>query len=499
MHKKLILLVIIMSSLSCNSDLKISYNREFSPLSDQLFGYGTMFATFVPDGEKKSYIDYQPLVDITAKLPNQILRFPGGTDAHFYDWDKESVVDIKDIHHPGMKKNLKRSKGMKFTLGDFLDFCHKVGAKPTITLPVYQNDSQYVIDLVAKIKADYPNQEFPMWELGNEHGLELSWKKKKLSSAEYISTCRPIGQYIMEQFPNSLVAVTAEGYLKRGRAKEWNSSLANANKMNSFFNAVVVHKYLYFPKKAIDLSVEDKANLLFAGTTLEAKKAVKVGQEYFQGLPLLMTEVGVAGVEMKNPDQAARAANETQLHPHWWLTELGNLDYMLAYMEESKNHPFYAILRHMLIVKNQGKLGRAVLQWEPTQNKKQPNIKQGWNVVSHSLLEVILDNFEGGEYTMIPYNKEKVDCNILKYKDTSYSPLRIAIFKKDGKRGFFILNKTNKEYTIELGKGSWAMQSISNNADALPPGFGPKDHLIVKGNKSGKIKVKPYSFNIGLQ
>lgn len=489
----------MLSTMSCKSDFKLSYNRDFTPLSDQLYGYGTMFATFVPDGANKSFIDYEPLVDITKKIPNQVLRFPGGTDAHFYDWDAETVVALDKIHHPTMKKNLSRSKGIRFGLDDFLELCNKVGAKPTITLPIYQNDSQYVIDLIARIKSKYPDQEFPMWELGNEHGLELDWKKKKLSENSYISTCRPIGKYIMQEFPGSLVAVTGEGYLNRGRAKDWNSSLAAANAADRFFNAVVIHKYLYVPKKAANLPVEEKISLLFAGTTLEAQKAVKIGKQFFNGLPLMMTEIGVAGVNMNNPDQSERRVSSEQINQLWWVTELANLDYMLAFMEESKSYPFYAVLRHMLLVKNKGKIGRAALQWESTKNKNAPNIKQAWNVVSHSLLETILDNFEGGEFSIVPYDKEEIECNALKYKGKSYSPLRIGLFKKDGKRGYFILNKTNKEYKIELGKGTWQTQSISNDAKAMPPNFSSKEHMIEKGSEKGTITVKPFSFNIGLQ
>ncbi len=474
----------------------MTFKRDFSPLSDQLLGYGSMFGTFTPDKQTKTFIDYPELVDLTKKIPNQVLRFPGGTDAHFYDWDTGKPVKAADIDHPAMRRNLKAQKNVVVTIGEFLTLCNQVGAKPTITLPIYQKDADYIIDLVDRLKTQFPNQDFPMWELGNEHGLELAWKKKRLEADDYIHVCRAVGQHLMQEFPNSLVAVTGEGYPRRGRAKEWNRTLADANDADPFFNAVVLHKYMYVPKKAATCTVNEKIDLLFAGVEHEASNAEKVGNDYFGGMPLMMTEIGIAGVNMTNPDQSD---DNQQIQQLWWVTELANLDYLLAFMDRSQDYPFHAVLRHMLLVKNKGKLGRAALQWEITDDPNQPNIRQGWNIVSHSLLEVLLDEFEGGEYASAPYKKSTRTCSVLKYKNKSYSPLRIGMFRKDGKRGFYILNKTDQPFTIDLAKGTWNVQSVATAATALPQDFGPKDSMIQSSTEKGCFTIQPYSFNIGIQ
>ena len=123
--------------------------------------------------------------------------------------------------------------------------------------------------------------------------MELNWKKKLLTVDDYVEKCKPIGQYILKELPESLVAATAEGYLKRGHAMQWNKALNKCNEEGKFFNAVVIHKYLYVPEKIANLSLDEKIDYLFAGVSQEVKNSINVGREYFNGLPILPTEIGI--------------------------------------------------------------------------------------------------------------------------------------------------------------------------------------------------------------
>ncbi len=484
-----------------NNTMNKTFDINFDGVSmydfrENMVGYGSMFASFVPQKGMKAFINYPPLVEAISKIPNQVLRFPGGTDAHFYDWDTEMVMDNKNkIHHPGLQRNMQASKNVKITLDEFLELCNNVGAKPTITLPIYHKDANYNINLVNRLKEKYPDQDFPMWELGNEHGLELKWKKNLLTLEEYVERCRPIGQHIMNVFPNSMVAVTGEGHLQRGRAKEWNSSLNDANNEDPFFNSVVLHKYLYIPPKIQEHPLDKRIRFLFAGIQYEADKVAPLGNDYFNGLPILLTEIGIAGIEFENPDQSDRTKH---IDPLWWVMELGNLDYMLAYMEESQEYPIYAILRHMLMVKNRGKLGRSIMKWNPVADPENPTFTQGWNIVSHSLLENILGEFEGGEYASLSGTEELVECKILKYKNKTFLPVRCMVFTKGNKKGFLFLNKTGENYTLNLPNGEWGIQTLSRPLDDMPTDPEPHDGMIQNSIEQGQVNIEGYSITIGV-
>jgi len=218
-------------------------------------------------------------------------------------------------------------------------------------------------------------------------------------------------------------------------------------------------------------------------------------KNYLDNLPILLTEVGIAGIDMDNPDQFDHS---NQIQSLWWLTELSNLDYLLAFLEKSTEYPLHAIIRHMLLVKRKGKLGRSILQWGGKSSINKSNIKQGWNPVLNGLFEKVLMNFEGGEFSPIETDLPHKTCNTLKYKGLNYSPLSIAEFQKGPKKGFYILNKTSSTITIDLPRGNWNIETISQEPDKIPKNFGNKDHLIKKMSARNSVEISPYSFNIGL-
>ena len=80
------------------------------------------------------------LLDLAKRIKVSILRFPGGSGTHHYNW-KEAIGPIEE------------RPMYKFGIDEFMELCRAIGAKPIITLSYFTGTCQDLADLVEYLNA----------------------------------------------------------------------------------------------------------------------------------------------------------------------------------------------------------------------------------------------------------------------------------------------------------------------------------------------------------
>jgi len=80
------------------------------------------------------------LLDLAKKIKVSVLRFPGGSGTHHYNW-KEAIGSIEE------------RPMYKFGIDEFMELCRAIGAKPIITLSYFTGTCQDLADLVEYLNA----------------------------------------------------------------------------------------------------------------------------------------------------------------------------------------------------------------------------------------------------------------------------------------------------------------------------------------------------------
>ncbi len=235
-------------------NISISIPEQGVPIEPLVYGVSTSSMYWQTDATTTKFTS---LVD---SLHMNVLRWPGGTLAQFYHWNKAGYGlnqgEIKSIH-PGYAENLQKQNAYvdeksnsTHYIDDFVSLALQSHSKVLVCANLVTADDNETISLLKYFKSK--NVPVCGVELGNELYLPRMRGVFNNDVRQYIARAKALVQKIKQEYPNMPVAVC--GAPIRDIADEnppsgseaayfadWNQQLAKEN----FYDAVVLH--FYFP------------------------------------------------------------------------------------------------------------------------------------------------------------------------------------------------------------------------------------------------------------
>jgi hypothetical protein len=163
--------------------------------------------------------------DALCALHPDVLRFPAGTHAMYFDWETGKYTGAARFEKGGEM----RSGG----IGEFFALARKCNARVSYVVNLYQDKPEKTRRLAEKIKSS--GWSVAYWELGNELGAER-YHDVFPTVDTYMKAARDHAAAIRAVFPDAKLAVCSEPGKMRS---PWNKGLARQKD----FDAVVIHRY----------------------------------------------------------------------------------------------------------------------------------------------------------------------------------------------------------------------------------------------------------------
>ena len=193
------------------------------------------------------------------------LRFPPGTYANFFDWQK-MALDEKSVKKVGKRSMLESITYQKKLTGgaassdldSFMEVARANDVVDFMVLNLYTRPPSDAIRVIQEIKKRWPDASH--WELGNElsnleylitHSAKHPWDEQK-----YIDAVEEISVFIRSKYPADKVGVVgaelfSERYLRddgkrmaKAYAEKWDAQL----KQNGNFDSIIFHPYIHLFK-----------------------------------------------------------------------------------------------------------------------------------------------------------------------------------------------------------------------------------------------------------
>ncbi len=203
-------------------------------------------------------------MDLIRNLNLGLVRYPGGTWANYWDWEKGTWIDdsILKKSMPSRQYNGKRIKLIdhlnKFFNGSrnvdvFMEYANKINSSPVWIINVETGTAKMAADwLKYNMEKKYPVEN---WELGNEHYLKAH--RKKMDLPEYLKRSKKISWEMKKVNKKIKLAINANPYrlvsknVKENKDVEgdyWITFTSNTEwdqkvAMDKFYDAIVVHDY----------------------------------------------------------------------------------------------------------------------------------------------------------------------------------------------------------------------------------------------------------------
>ncbi len=262
-HLLNLLLWLTLAVQSCNNEahkekepLKISIESIHNTLTIEPMLHGASTSSLYWQTHARD----EPFFYLADSLHLNVLRWPGGTQAQFYHWDRAgygfNFEEIKKIH-PGYANSLKNQKAyvdekttQRRYIDDFVQLAKRTKASVLVCANILTASDEETIEL---LKFLYANQiKVAGVELGNENYLPTIRGVFDNDVMRYIKRAEQLTVKIKKLYPTMPVAVCAapirdiadENPPEGSEAaffKDWNLQLAKYN----FYDAVVLH--YYFP------------------------------------------------------------------------------------------------------------------------------------------------------------------------------------------------------------------------------------------------------------
>lgn len=258
-----LLIWLTLSVQSCNNyskkekdplKLNIEYNNSIKPIAPLLHGASTSSMYWQTNARDEKFFS------IVDSLHLNVLRWPGGTQAQFYHWNKPgygfNFDEIKKIH-PGYANSLKNQKAYvdentssRRYIDDFIQLAKSTKSEVLLCANVLTATDAETIDLLKFLQS---NQiKIAGVELGNENYLPTIRGVFNSDVNQYIKRVEQLANKIKTLYPDMPVAVCAAPIrdiadenpaagTEAAFFKDWNLQLAKHN----FYDAVVLH--YYFP------------------------------------------------------------------------------------------------------------------------------------------------------------------------------------------------------------------------------------------------------------
>jgi hypothetical protein len=198
--------------------------------------------------------------DLIRELSPKVLRFPGGTTANFYHFDKpgygyqkSEAESVKGTNAYGnmvssAKRDLEDSRANGRTENyatDFVQLAKRTGASVLIVTNHLHSDFEENLRMVEFFIAS--GVPIAGVELGNEYYWKKAYQNVFPDVQSYINSAKPLALKIRSLYPDIPIAVVSApnaemkdmGADKSAISDEWNNRLAE----ETFYDAYVVHLY----------------------------------------------------------------------------------------------------------------------------------------------------------------------------------------------------------------------------------------------------------------
>lgn len=315
---------VVLSAEQADLAFVISRPSRLIPLRSGIVGFNSeLGATSGAQGNYQSAVITQGI----QRLPAMALRYPGGTLANFFDWERQrlSAGRVRTAGHnkllSSIQRDIKRNGGTQThpDLGSFVGLTRNIGADRYLVLNLLTDDVEQSIKNVDRVKMQYP--ESMHWELGNELSLHTYGSRFDVpggwNERIYAAKAGRIAQHIHDNYPEDRVGIVVSdlasgripntrGSIKaKYRRSKWDAAVASIREVDS----VTIHPYLFLSSKVYNqlhrLDLPEPGLLPGGGDAERTWRWLfaciqKVPQEYmerlegrFPGKTVWITETGI--------------------------------------------------------------------------------------------------------------------------------------------------------------------------------------------------------------
>jgi hypothetical protein len=222
--------------------LQLDYAGETRAFSPQSYGFNTNILGGPAWQDPK-------FITMIEQFKPQLMRYPGGTVANYWDWRKGFVLDNLPDDTPLGLKNLKMK--VSATLDEFKVAAERIGFTPIFVLNMETSNLSYQMEMLHYAKAI--GLEVKYIELGNEFYFQhtRNLRNKYPSGKVYAEESNRWAKKIKEDFPDALIAVhglidpRSDSERPKNRVmEEWNYSMKELVEESIWIDAVALHIYI---------------------------------------------------------------------------------------------------------------------------------------------------------------------------------------------------------------------------------------------------------------
>lgn len=215
----------------------------------------------------------------------RLLRFPAGTIANWYEWDRDGWPDVLPDHAPQMMKIgaeiLRKNRDGVYGFPQYVETTRRLGIERVIVLNINQDPETLVRWIRRMRELDALPRHF---ELGNEI---YHWRQSPpsvKSAADYIEHVRPIAEAVRAEVPGALISLAAESRDTRADGDLWNRTLGQSD----LLDGVTIHNYTM--AFGVPFNRELVTALLYPEVTVARQLVRKI--EHFGDKRVWLTEWG---------------------------------------------------------------------------------------------------------------------------------------------------------------------------------------------------------------
>lgn len=233
---------------------------------------------------------------VTTAAALDIFRFPGGTTANYWDWQKGWVLDDADL--PASGQQFAGQNPTPWLLEDLAAYCTSTGVTPVFVVNIATSDLQYQLDMLSH--AASLGLPISYVELGNE----FFWAGQAdlfASVADYAAKASDWADAIKTAYPDAEIATVAwDGnslYPAGPRPAGWNAGMSATLAANSNITAVTMHPYLIMKPLQTTYSEfmdpsdpDDQQRLMAFGFKAHADTVATMDSDIPSGKKLWVTE-----------------------------------------------------------------------------------------------------------------------------------------------------------------------------------------------------------------
>lgn len=315
-----------------------------------------------------SDFSHRTLNRVISALDPDALRYPGGTPANYFNWEKErideSLVKVQANNH--IKRLVKKIKNENkggippLSLENYLIAAKNQGFTPFIVLNMFDSNVQ-IISAINKVKA--LRRDVVYWELGNEVAFKSYHKMIKMDNDEqwsasiYAHKINEISKYIKNNYSQDRIGVVASEIAEWRNINavptksaeiyraQWDEALISSMK---YVDAVIVHPYILSQKNKLGMNantckgrLDDSGklnNFLWSISNISYLPDLYLTrlEKRFPNKRIWLTEFGIIGEKLDNIPQKIENQNGERvlLLASWyiaWLKKFPTVEVILTH------------------------------------------------------------------------------------------------------------------------------------------------------------------------